>query len=95
MPELDEYIKRIHAKLQSLLKEHTVIQKEKNNLQQELETARKKLSQQQKNIEELKQQVSVLQLATSDMNEADKKEFEKRINGYVKEIDRCITLLSE
>jgi hypothetical protein len=25
----------------------------------------------------------------------DKKEFEKRINSYIKEIDRCIALLSE
>jgi hypothetical protein len=29
------------------------------------------------------------------MSEADKKEFEKRINGYIKEIDRCIALLGE
>jgi len=29
------------------------------------------------------------------MSEADKKEFEKKINAYLKEIDRCIALLSE
>ena len=29
------------------------------------------------------------------MSEADKKDFEKRINGYVKEINRCIAILSE
>jgi hypothetical protein len=27
------------------------------------------------------------------MNETEKKEFEKRINSYLKEIDRCIAML--
>jgi hypothetical protein len=43
----------------------------------------------------LKQQLAVLQLAAGDMNETDKKLFEKRINGYIKEIDRCISMLGE
>ena len=30
-----------------------------------------------------------------EMGEADKKEFEKRINAYVKEIDRCIAMLGK
>jgi len=29
------------------------------------------------------------------MTEADKKAFEKQINQYIKEIDKCIGLLSE
>jgi hypothetical protein len=29
------------------------------------------------------------------MNDADKKEFEKTITQYLKEIDKCINLLSE
>jgi chromosome segregation ATPase len=95
MAELNEHIKRIHGKLQTLLKEHNSLQKEKNQLQQELTVAKQKLSEQQKNIYEIKQQLSVLQLAAGEMDQADKKEFEKRINGYIKEIDRCIALLSE
>ena len=95
MTELDEQIKRIHNKLQSLLKEHSSLEKEKNSLQQEIKTARQKLVQQQTHIDELKQQLSVLQLAAGDMNDTDKKQFEKRINGYIKEIDRCISMLGE
>jgi hypothetical protein len=34
MTELDEQIKRIHNKLQSILKEHSSLEKEKNSLQQ-------------------------------------------------------------
>jgi len=95
MAELEDYIVRIHGKLQSLLKEHSALQKENKYLHQELKTTLEKHSQQQKNIEDLKQQLSVLQLASGEMNDADKKEFEKRINGYIKEIDRCIALLGE
>jgi hypothetical protein len=30
----------------------------------------------------------------AEMDQEEKKQFEKRINGYVKEIDRCIAMLS-
>ena len=29
------------------------------------------------------------------MKESEKKAFEKRLNQYIKEIDRCISLLNE
>jgi len=43
----------------------------------------------------LKQQVNVLRLTAGEMNDADKKELEKKLNTYLKEIDRCIALLGE
>ncbi len=90
MNSTEQHLKRIQDKLQKLLKQHTVILKENNKLKEELLIAREGYLLQQKNMEELKQQVSVLKLGAGEMSEADKKEFEKRINGYIKEIDRCI-----
>jgi len=29
------------------------------------------------------------------MNETDRKEFEKNINRYIRDIDKCISILSE
>ena len=49
----------------------------------------------QQTIEDLKQQVDVLKITSGDWDQSDKKDFEKRINSYIKEIDRCIALLSE
>ncbi|HEV7783380.1 MAG TPA: hypothetical protein VGO58_19025 [Chitinophagaceae bacterium] len=95
MSTTEQHLKRIQDKLQQLLKQHIAVQKENNKLKEELEAARQKVSSQQKGADELKQQVSVLKLNAGEMNEADKKEFEKRINGYLKEIDRCIALLGE
>jgi len=95
MAELEIQLKRIQDKLQQLLKDHAVLQKENSQLRQQLDMAKGQASEQMKSAEELKQQVSILKYSTGEMNETDKKEFEKRVNGYLKEIDRCITLLSE
>ena len=95
MSNTEQHLKRIQDKLQQLLKQYAALQKENSRLIQELASAQQKLTAYQKNTDELKQQVSVLKLSNGEMNEADKKEFEKRINGYLKEIDRCIALLGD
>ncbi|HQV85285.1 MAG TPA: hypothetical protein PKZ90_05120 [Chitinophagaceae bacterium] len=95
MSNTEHHLKRIQDKLQQLLKLYAALQKENSRLIQELASAQQKIEAYQKNTDELKQQVSVLKLSTGEMSEADKKEFEKRINGYLKEIDRCIALLGE
>ena len=95
MSNTEQHLKRIQDKLQQLLKQYAALQKENSRLIQELASAQQKIEAYQKNTDELKQQVSVLKLSTGEMSEADKKEFEKRINGYLKEIDRCIALLGD
>lgn len=95
MSTTEQQLKRIQDKLQQLLKLHAAVQKENSRLKGELRSSREKISGQQTHVEELKQQVSILKVSTGDMSEMDKKEFEKRINGYLKEIDRCIALLGE
>ena len=95
MPETEAQLKRIQEKVQQILKQQTVLQKENAKLRQELEDSRGQNASHQKNMESLKQQVNVLKLNTADMSEVDKKEFEKRISVYLKEIDRCIALLGE
>ena len=46
-------------------------------------------------INQLQTQVSILKLASGEMNEADKKSFDKQLAQYIKEIDKCIALISE
>lgn len=95
MSNTEQHLKRIQDKLQQLLKQHAALQKENSKLKEELGSAQQKITAQQKNADELKQQVSILKVTAGDISEADKKEFEKRINGYLKEIDRCITMLGQ
>lgn len=95
MNTTEEQLKRIQDKLQQLLKQHTAVRKENEKLKEELGIAQEKLSLQQLYLDELRQQVSILKLNAGGMNDRDKKEIEKKINSYLKEIDRCIALLSE
>lgn len=95
MPLLEENIKRINSKLQQLLKNYLLVQKE-NVRQSNLITLLQK--EKQKDAEQLitlKEQVAILKAAAGEMNEADKKAFEKNISQYIREIDKCINLLSE
>jgi chromosome segregation ATPase len=94
MNELENRLKTIQEKLQLLLKQHAALQKENQKLKEELSQAHQQSSAHLKNMDELKQQVSVLKMGAGEMSEADKKEFEKRINTYIREIDRCIAMIS-
>jgi hypothetical protein len=95
MSDLEIQLKRIQDKLQQVLKDYAALQKENLRLKEELDKNRTQSFAHQQNIEDLKQQVEVLKITSGNWEEGDKKEFEKRINSYIKEIDRCIALLSE
>ena len=95
MSDLEENIKRINSKLQQLLKNYQLLQKENNRqseLIKQLKGAKEKDNQQ---ITALHEKISILKAATGKMNEADKKAFEKNISQYIREIDKCIGILSE
>ena len=95
MEQIEIHIARINNKLQDLLKKHTSLQKQ-NQQQQELIT---KLKEQQesgeKKIKALEEQQFILKSAAGELNSTDKKAFEQTISRYIKEIDKCIALLSE
>jgi len=95
MSDLEIQLKRIQDKLQQVLKDYAALQKENLRLKEELDKNRTQSFAHQQNIEDLKQQVDVLKITSGNWEEGDKKDFEKRINSYIKEIDRCIALLSE
>lgn len=95
MTDLEQQVKRIQDKLQQMLKQSAAVQKEKEKLEKDLEKIKDQNTQYMHTIDKLKEQVGVLKAGNGEMNELDKKEFEKRINNYIKEIDRCIALLSE
>ncbi|MBL7741581.1 MAG: hypothetical protein JNK14_20350 [Chitinophagaceae bacterium] len=95
MTATEAQLKRIQSKLQQLVKQYTALQKENSQLKAELQDERKHTAVQQDIVDSLKQQVDVLRYSSGEMSGADKKEFEKKISFYVKEIDRCITMLSQ
>lgn len=92
---VDNQFNTINEKLQLLLKQHQRLKKENERLRGELVAQKQKDQQAQQTIQELHQQIDILKLASGDMSEKDKKEFERKINLYVKEIDKCIAFLSQ
>ena len=94
MTALEAQIKSIQNKLQQLLARHDEVQKENIRLKKELDKVSGQNAQYQQTIETLKQQVEVLKLSSGDWDENDKKQFEKRLNHYIREIDKCIALLN-
>ncbi len=95
MAEISEHISLVNQKLQQLLKQYLQLQKENSRLQKQLEVARTSQLQDHETINQLQQQVAILKVAAGLMNEADKKAFDKQINQYIKEIDKCMAMLSE
>jgi len=95
MNPLEVHIQRINEKMQQLLRQYQLQQKENDRLKKELHQVKELEAARAKQMEELEQKVAVLKTATSNMSEGDKKELEKRLNSYVKEIDRCIEMLGE
>ena len=89
----EEQAKRILEKLQQVLKVNTALRRDKELLEQEIAQYKNRLTQAQEAIGKLEQQVELLKFTGTPMTEEEKKQFERRINTYLKEIDKCIAYL--
>ena len=94
MVDLDLQIKSIQDKLQQLLKQQAMLQKENQRLKKELEKATLLTLEKQELMQTLQQQMDVAKLGSGNLNEAEKNALGKRIDTYLKEIDKCLALLN-
>ena len=92
---VDQQFTVLNEKLQLLLKQYHRVQKENERLKEELQLAQDSASFAHEKMEELEQQVTILKITTGELSEKDRREFEKKINQYLREIDRCIAFLSQ
>lgn len=92
---VDQQFTTLNEKLQQLLRQYGRLQKENERLKEELQQSKNKETEIHIKVDELQQQVGILKLASGEMSERDKKEFEKKINQYLREIDKCISFLSQ
>jgi uncharacterized protein YaaN involved in tellurite resistance len=91
---LSQQINSIDGKLALLLKEYNNIQKENKRLAKENEQLKQQKEHNLQQTQQLQQKVETLKLTSTGLNEELKKDLEKRINGYLKEIDKCLKLLN-
>lgn len=95
MSALNDHIILIQSKLHQLLKQYELLQKQQETDKisiQKLETA---LKEKETVTEQLLQQNLLLKASVTDMNAADKKLLEQKIQLYIKNIDKCISQLSQ
>jgi chromosome segregation ATPase len=95
MSTLEAQIKIVNEKLQQLLKKNALLQKQNEMLHAEVNSFKQKEEDYKASIDSISQKVNILQAARGNMSKEDQKKLESRIDKYIKEIDRCITILSE
>jgi septal ring factor EnvC (AmiA/AmiB activator) len=94
LADITIHIKQVNAKLQLLLAQYSKLQHENEQQKKLIETLKQTDAQQKEKLEALRQEQLILKASIDKMDEAEKKELEQKINGYIKNIDKCISLLS-
>jgi chromosome segregation ATPase len=94
MSKLEAQIKSIQQKQLQLVKRYQSLQRDNEKLLQENAALQELQNKQAEELQQLRLQVNVLKSATGSMDEQEKKAFEKQIAQYIREIDKCIHLLS-
>ncbi len=81
--------------MQLLVKKYQQIEKENKRLKEELLQLKEKHGDRKQEMEILEMQNAILKASQQQLDEKEKKELEKKLNGFIREIDRCIALLTE
>jgi chaperonin cofactor prefoldin len=92
---IQDQIGRIQGKVQELLKQNNQLHKENLQHRKTIESLQTQKETFEKRIRALEEQQNILKSAAGNLNPAEKKAFENNINRYMREIDKCIALLSE
>lgn len=94
MAALQNQLLLVREKLQLLLKQHSNALKEVQLLAKENDSLRKQLELKTAQTLHLNQKFDAINVTSIDISAEAKKDLEKRINGYLKEIDKCLAMLN-
>ena len=94
MADIHDHIKNLNSKLQQLLKQHAALLQENDRQKKQLETLQSTAKAQKEELEILHQKNLLLKTSADSADPKDKKELEQKINSYLRNIDKCISLLS-
>lgn len=92
---IQQHLERIKLKVNRLQKVHGNLRRENESMKKQMETMQQESSSLKDRLRLLQEQHFILKSSSGKMAEGDRKEFEQSINKYLREIDKCITLLSE
>lgn len=95
MTQPEVHLKRVHEKLLLLVKQYHSLQRENERLKEDVKKMQARNEIVSRDAEKIRQQADVLKLSGRGLDETDKRMLEKRLNQYVREIDKCIALLHD
>lgn len=92
---IKQQIGRLKAKVLQLQKIQQQLRKENELQKKHIASLQADAGLLQDSVRNLQDQNHILKASAGRMGETEKKAFEQSINKYIREIDKCITLLSE
>ncbi|MCG9899371.1 MAG: hypothetical protein MH132_05180 [Hydrotalea sp.] len=93
MEAIHQQLEQIQQQVTKLIRLQQQLQKENQRLRKQLSDAELAKENQEKGLQLLRQQLEQAQLAKAGWSEDEKKQLEKKINQYLKEIDACLAIL--
>lgn len=93
MEAIHQQLEEIQQQVAKLIRLQQQLQKENVRLRKQLLDAEMAKENQEKGLQSLKQQLEQTQLAKVGWSADEKKQLEKKINQYLKEIDACLAIL--
>lgn len=91
--ELTDRITAITVRLKSLAGRHKVMTEELESLRSENKILQDDKAELLDQVRQLEEQIFILKSSLAPLDEGSKKDFEKRINEYLRTINKCIALL--
>lgn len=103
MSKYSAQIIELTTKTQQVLEKFNALKAEKEKLEKEKFALENKLLEEKKIVEDLNNKMKMLKLAksisadesTEGVNKEKTTELKRKINEYIKEVDKCIVLLNE
>jgi len=95
MNELEAPIKNIEQKLKEVTRRYNTLKKENQRLQDEVQKLNDIITQKEEELQQFRRQSDLLKSGIQSWQPEQRKQFVKRIDVYLKEIDKCIALLNE
>jgi len=90
-----EHIKKIQDKLQMLVDKYNGLQRENDRLKKSLQDLNAEADYLKEKNDQMSLQLNMMKVAETEDSKEAKLALEKKINEYIKEIDKCIAHLGD
>ncbi len=84
----------ILARSKRVAERYVTLHEQNAKLKSEIESLRQELKSKQKQLEEVEQSMKVINIGNAALqNSEDTQELKKKLNEYIREVDRCINFI--